>query len=1136
MGLCPSSSELEAFLTDRLPPEGDRRVLTHVEGCSACQHVLESLTAAGVGSGSRGPRDDATHVRPVEGRAGQAPAMPARVGQYNVVRELGRGGMGVVYLAEQANLKRPVALKVIRHGVNATPAEVDRFCAEAEAVARLQHPNIVQVHEVGSQGGLYYLALEYVGGGSLDRHLAGTPQDPRSAAALIETLARAVHHAHQRGILHRDLKPANVLLQIADGRLPIDKSLKGSALASLHSAIPKVTDFGLAKRLETIEAATQSGVALGTPSYMAPEQTSGRYGPLTPGVDVYGLGAVLYEMLTGRPPFKGATALSTLEQVNFQEPLAPSRFHRHIPRDLETICLKCLEKSPGKRYSSAEALADDLGRFLAGRPIVARPIRVWGRVAKWARRRPLDAALLAAVLLVTLLGLVGILWQWRQAVAQRDNARWQSYRANMVAAGSALQLHNSVAARETLDSVPESFRHWEWRHFYSRLDNASRVLQGHQAPVLGVAFSPDGARLASVSEDQTMRLWETATGREIHVARGHTGPVNTVAFSPDGRRVSSGGNDGSVRLWDAATGRCLGVCEGHGERVWAVAFSPDGQRLVSAAAPEDDRCRLWNAAEATLVAKLPGRATMHGLAFTPDGARIICCANEAIRVIDAGSGKEIRAHPVPGGFVFCCGVSRDSRLLVTGGDYPDNAVRVWDLEAGTLLATMRGHQNKVSSVAFSPDGRRVVSASQDQTLRVWEVGGKRVAILHGHTSHVERAFFSADGRRVLSASNDGTVRFWDPAGGEAVAVCQGHARGISSCAMSGDGAWLASAAADHTVRLWDLALVERDGVLRGHESYVYAVAFCPDGIHLVSAAWDNSARLWDLDSGRPAGLFKGPGRRDPLRRPTDKLPVGADPGSYLLALALSPDGGTLVTGSRDKKVQFWDVKSQQLRRTMELPGEGVDALAFSPDGAQVAAGIGNMDKDLKKDSSVYLLDAGTGTIRHRLTDHTDGVLAVCFAPDGRQLVSAGYDRKLRVWDAAGGDLLAVLPGHDDRVNGVAFSADGLLLASASHDRTVRLWDGPTLRPLDKLAHASFVYAVAFSPDGTRLATGCEDNTIRLWDVATRQQVAELRGHKSYVHALAFSPDGTRLASASGDFTVRVWDTRSPQDRAAQARP
>jgi serine/threonine protein kinase/Tfp pilus assembly protein PilF len=350
---------------------------------------------------------------------GRDPAWPAVTG-YEILGVLGRGGMGIVYRAVQVRLKRLVALKMLQADDKAEPQQHERFRAEAEAVARLQHPHIIQIYEIGEQAGRPYLALEYVDGGSLAERLRGTPLPPPQAARLLETLARAVHHAHQAGIVHRDLKPANVLLQIADCRLQIEDSQ--SAICDPQSAIPKITDFGLAKQLDVDSGRTRSGVIVGTPSYMAPEQARGQNREIGPAADVHALGTILYETLTGVPPFRGATVLETLAQVLSQEPLPPSRLQPGVPRDLETICLKCLEKEPARRYASALDLADDLKRFLNGEPIHARPTPAWERGLKWVKRRPTAAGLLAVSTITLLSLLVGTLFyqEQRARVAESD--------------------------------------------------------------------------------------------------------------------------------------------------------------------------------------------------------------------------------------------------------------------------------------------------------------------------------------------------------------------------------------------------------------------------------------------------------------------------------------------------------------------------------------------------------------------------------------------------------------------------------------------------------------------------------------------------------------------------------------------
>ncbi len=466
---------------------------------------------------------------------GASPGCDAVPG-YEIIRELGRGGMGVVYEARHRKLNRLVALKMILAGGHAGPDAVARFRTEAEAIARLQHPNIVQIHEVGEQDGLPYFSLEFCGGGSLEKKLNGTPLPPREAAALVETLARAMQAAHEKHVIHRDLKPANVLLA--------------------EAGTPKITDFGLAKKLDEA-GQTVSGAVMGTPSYMAPEQAGGKSADIGPAVDVYAMGAILYECLTGRPPFKAATALDTVLQVVSDEPVPPSQLQTKTPRDLETICLRCLHKEARKRYGTARELADDLRRFLGGEPIRARPVGRMERAAKWVRRNPLVTALVALVVLSVLGGAGGVFVKYLDAKEQEGIARGKAREAldalsdrdaalkqarddaevartakaladeqktlaetrerektyhlatcNVLLAQAAWDSNNAAEARERLAAVPLDLRKWEWHFLTRQYQGGIFPLYGHTNTVTSVAFSPDGTRLATASSDQTARLWD----------------------------------------------------------------------------------------------------------------------------------------------------------------------------------------------------------------------------------------------------------------------------------------------------------------------------------------------------------------------------------------------------------------------------------------------------------------------------------------------------------------------------------------------------------------------------------------------------------------------------------------------------
>ena len=992
---------------------------------------------------------------------------------YEILETIGRGGMGVVYKARHVALDRLVALKLIVEGVHAQRKDLDRFFGEARLVARLQHPNIIQIYEVGEADGLAFLALELARDGNLEARLASTPQDPRHAAEIIEALANATRHAHAQGIIHRDLKPANVLL----------------------APMPKIADFGLAKQVDDAAARTRTGEILGSASYMAPEQATGNIDAIGPATDIYALGAILYEMLTGRPPFKAATVVATLDQVVSQEPVAPRRLQRSIPNDLETITLKCLEKDSRRRYPTAADLAEDLGRFLRGEPIVARRTAIWERGSKWAKRRPLVAALAAATLLTATLGLLGIVWQWRDAVAARAYARRQLYRSSIAAAASALELHNHIGVARSLESAPPEFRGWEWRHFRSQLDNSAARLRGHTDGVSLVTYSPDGSRILSGSVDGTFRLWDASSHRLIAVLR-HTRAVFAGSFTLDGDRIATiAGNE--VRLWDATSGTLIAALPHPGD-IAAHAFSRDGS-LLATGEMTGDHVYLWDVATRRLLATMSNPYGTDRLAFHPDGTRLISTE----RVWDT-TGREILAFARgKNDRLACLSFSPDGTRMATGIRFPANKVAIWDLRSGKQIAVGEGHQNEINAVAFSPDGSRIATASYDQTARLWDAKTLQpIAVLRGHSGWVRSIAFNPAGTRVLSASEDGTLRLWDASNGDLVAVLRGHAGGVNAGVFSPDGSQITSASADGTVAIWDVRLLERSGVLRGHTSYVYGIAVHPDGDRIASVAWDGTLRVWSAEWGKSLLV----------------LDCG---GEHLLDVAFSPDGKLVAAGSRSNNMRVWETATGKLLYMVKAP-RGLTSVAFSPDGKTIAATLGTVYAEFKPDDNVvWLLDSRSGALRRVLRGHTNNANVVRFSPDGTRIVTGGYDHTLRIWDSATGAPLRSIP--NTAVQAAAFNREGTLIATGTEDGKIELRNGSGDHVATMLP-GSAVYSVAFSPDGKRLAAGCADNTIRLWDVDTQEETAQLRGHGAYVHAVGFSPDGTRLVSGSGDGTVRVWDT------------
>ena len=1040
--------------------------------------------------------------------------------------------MGVVYQARQVSLNRLVALKMIRDGRLASAEEVERFRREAEAAAALEHPHIVPVYEVGEQEGRCYFSMKWIEGGSLAERLASlaarSSADCRGAAQFVAAVARAVHHAHQHGILHRDLKPANILL--ASGRrqpagvgpdqpagaCPNQPADAGRSLAdSWGDFLPMVTDFGLAKRVAGGGMPTRSGLIVGTPSYMAPEQAAGSKG-LTTAVDVWGLGAILYELLTGRPPFQGESTLEVLRQVQEQEPTRPRALNPRVDRDLETICLKCLRKEPQCRYRSAEALADDLARWLQGEPIAARPVGVGERLLKWAWRRPAVAALAAALASITLMAMLLISWHWFAAVAARRDAEEQRRRADRWVIRYSLEgalemLEKGQVPRgmlwltKTLEHVNKAgFREEETEElrrpilanlgaWYGRLCQLRNLLP-HSASISAAKFSRDGQRLATLDSSGRLRMWDVAGTLHRERFLGADMPILAAAFSPDARWVATSGSEEMVRVWEVETGEALHTLHAPANMrmgtIRTVAISSLGW---VAAAGDEGVIDVWDASGGNWLCRLKGHGgTIRALAFDPRGT-----------------------------------------LLASGSE--DTTVRLWDMTAKVQLRICLGHRMDgcshhyaVRAVAFSPDGTKLISGSEDHTAQLWNAeDGKPLLwneatgapLVLPHQDSVQAVAFSPDGQRVMTGSFDRTAQLWDVETGRAVDAPLEHPGAVGTVAFGPGGLFL-TAARDGMARVWSRAEEKTWRHKFRHNDYVMAVALSPDGRLAVTGS-GHEAVMWNTETGQRLGPLAGSGRDASSGHQDD-----------VWAVAFSPDGRSVVSASRDGTARWWEAASRRPRldaqrrpRVIELGHHG-RATAFNPKGQFLLTGGGNsVGEELQ--GAAQLWDCNHDSPRGQSLMRNEIVWQVAFSPNGRTAALAFGDETAQLWDIERRQPFGPFLSHQNRVVALDFSPDGRLLATGSTDKMARLWNAATGEPVgDPFEHGGAVWGVAFV-DARTLATGCRDGRVRLWDLPTRLPVGPPWMHQGIIWAVACHPASRTVLTGSEDKTARLWHLPPP---------
>ncbi len=1143
--------------------------------------------------------------RPQSEKSGSEVHHPERIGDFRIVREIGRGGMGIVYEAEQISLGRQVALKILPQKMLLGRKLKLRFEREVKAVARLHHTNIVPIFVVGEEHNIPYYAMQLVPGLGLNevlkelpflhqksRHEQLPPADPKqrhhslSAAFLAHSLfiwsfersvrydsvdgsdygcnaqktgkdttstqndpmqghigvdgpvtehsptfsvaqtipvklsrskkhtfwqnvtsigkqaAEALAYAHRHGVLHRDVKPSNLLLDM-NGRVWL-------------------TDFGLAK-VDDQQNLTLTGDIVGTLRYLPPEAFDGRNDARS---DVYSLGLTLYEMLAGQPAHSSEDKNALMKQVTHGEPKRLRQLNSQIPVELETIVHKAIDREPDKRYQSADALAEDLGRFMRDEPIQARKMSFVGHIMRWARRNKRVAGLTAAMVLILVLGTFTSVWQAiRAAVAedlahnnaslvnqrnkqleeslvqvnlakkesekQEQIAKIRLYGALIRNAKGELDAYNAPRAWRYLQATPEDLRGWEYDFLVSRIHSGHQSLVGHRSPVSTVAVSSSGKLLASGDEYRKVRLWDFESGKQLHdPLTGHTGPLLDIAFSPDEKQLLTLSLDGTIRLWDTKMGQLLHLL--NGSVFSAAAFSPNGKRIIAG----NVRGEIW--------------------------------------MFNSRTGKTVDSYSVHQGRILALACHPNGRRVVTSAW--DDRVKISDVKSKKVVRILKEHKEWVRTVAVSPDGKYIATGSDDKSIQIWNQEGEFVTSLTGHTGPIQSVCFSINGQKLISASRDGTLRIWDIEERLEASVLLGHFGPVRDVTCVAGGEWMVSGGDDRTIRRWSIAQSSRNPIIeKRHDRFVSSLAFSHDGSWLASGDRSGDLILSDVESGRI--LFEKSMRSKAMMpditslRFTDsqQMFVG-DPQGRLsivswhspnhrshkfhwktvpvhgtgsgVVLALHKKNNLVASGGEDGTVVVYDTKDYSRRTTLSDYSSRVRAMSFNPEGTKLAVG--------GRDGAFVIFDLNTTKVIARSAHDPDGELTVLdYSPIANRMGTGGEDGNIKVWDSTKWEVVweTGVSTEVGRVRHLEFTPDGKRIVSCASDGKVRLWHSENGEPLLNLDHPDIAIgaSVSLTSDGTRIASGGFRGSVVIWDRRSPRTRTNHKSHWKDAHVSKFVP-------------------------------